>query len=190
MAASTTQDITAAVDEFRSSFSRRRGGFKCLAMRLWKGLGGVFPKLASFDRGCIPCSGESWVRNSSQGGVCFIILSCHTSVCYYLILSYQCVLLSYPITPVCYYLILSYQFVLLSYPIIPVCVIVLSYHTSELLSHPITPVCYYLILSYQCVIILSYHPSATAPASAVVARVLYSGALYTGAMYALTDYSP
>ena len=170
MAASTTQDITAAVDEFRSSFSRRRGGFKCLAMRLWKGLGGVFPKLASFDRGCIPCSGESWVRNSSQGGVCFIILSCHTSVCYYLIL--------------------SYQFVLLSYPIIPVCVIVLSYHTSELLSHPITPVCYYLIISYQCVIILSYHPSATAPASAVVARVLYSGALYTGAMYALTDYSP
>ena len=80
--------------------------------------------------------------------------------------------------------------VLLSYPVIPVCVIVLSYHTSELLSHPITPVCYYLIISYQCVIILSYHPSATAPASAVVARVLYSGALYTGAMYALTDYSP
>ena len=139
MAASTTQDITAAVDEFRSSFSRRRGGFKCLAMRLWKGLGGVFPKLASFDRGCIPCSGESWVRNSSQGGVCFIILSCHTSVCYYLILSHQCVIILSYHTSLCYYRILLYQCVLLSYPI--------------------TPVSYYLILSHQCVIILSYHTS-------------------------------
>ena len=80
-------------------------------------------------------------------------------VFYYLILSYQCVLLSYPITPVCYYLILSHQ-----------CVIILSYHTSlcyyrillyqcVLLSYPITPVSYYLILSHQCVIILSYHTS-------------------------------